>query len=309
MLSIAVRLADNDPVYEDLAIKFLLHFARIADALNDGGMWDAEEGFYFDQVLLPDGQRIPVKVRSMVGLLATTGVATFHHDAPEHLGDFAKQVGRRWQETSSFFLGASESADQHHLLAIVDPERLRVVLRWVLDEGRFLSPGGLRSLSKIHKEHPFTFTFGSYSSRVDYEPAESSTGLFGGNSNWRGPVWFPVNHMFIRSLRRYHQYLGDTFTVECPVGSGQMLNLHQVADELSRRLVSIFLPGPDGRRPVWGGARLLADDERWRDQLLFFEYFHGDTAAGLGASHQTGWTGLVADLIVSAHLRNDPRLD
>jgi hypothetical protein len=294
MLGIAVRLADHDSVYEDLAIKFLLHFARIADALNEGGMWDDEEGFYFDQVLLPDGNRIPVKVRSMVGLLAATGAATFPAGAPKRLGEFGRQVGRRFAETSSFHWGRPDDNDDHHLLAIVDPERLRTVLHWVLDERPFLSPGGLRSLSKIHQERPFTFTFGSFTSRVDYEPAESTTGMFGGNSNWRGPVWFPVNHMFITSLRRYHQHLGDGFTVECPTGSGNQLTLAEVADELAGRLVSIFLPGPDGRRPVWGDVPLLADDpalERPDPVLRVLPRRHGGRARGLAPDRLDGSGG------------------
>jgi hypothetical protein len=304
LLEIALRLAEQDPTYEDVATKFFEHFALIAAAMNQKeGLWDEDEGFYFDVLRLPGGASVPVKVHSVVGLIPLFAVTTLGAATVERLPDFADRM--RW-----FLEHKPAYADVAHvrmlkgsegrLLSIVDEDRLRRLLRRMLDESEFLSPHGLRALSAYHREHPYELDVGGFSPSIDYEPAESTTGLFGGNSNWRGPVWFPVNYLMIEALRRYHRYLGDEFTVELPTGSGQRATLADVANELSRRLVSLFVDDEHGRRPIFGGTERLQTDPEWHDLLPFNEYFHGDNGAGLGASHQTGWTGLVADLIVDA---------
>jgi hypothetical protein len=287
-----------------VATKFFEHFALIAAAMNQKeGLWDEDEGFYFDVLRLPGGASVPVKVHSVVGLIPLFAVTTLGAATLERLPDFADRM--RW-----FLEHKPAYADVAHvrmlkgsegrLLSIVDEDRLRRLLRRMLDESEFLSPHGLRALSAYHREHPYELDVGGFSPSFDYEPAESTTGLFGGNSNWRGPVWFPVNYLMIEALRRYHRYLGDEFTVELPTGSGRQATLADVANELSRRLVSLFVDDEHGRRPIFGGTERLQTDPEWHDLLPFNEYFHGDNGAGLGASHQTGWTGLVADLIVDA---------
>ncbi len=302
MLEIALVLAHHDATYEDLATKFFEHFALIATALNDKGLWDDEEGFYYDVLRLPDGREIPLKARSIAGLLPLAAVTTLGPETLARLPDFTTRV--KWfTENKPGLTGVvqhlpSREHEGWRLCSIVSDDRLRRLLATMLDPEEFLSDHGLRALSKRHLLEPLQVTVDGVTATLDYEPGESTSGLFGGNSNWRGPVWMPINFLLIQVLRVYHGYLGPGFTVECPTGSGQHMTLDEVADELSRRLVKLFLRGENGRRPVFGDSRLLQEDPAWRDLVLFHEYFHGDTGAGLGASHQTGWTGLVANLII-----------
>ncbi|HYX45860.1 MAG TPA: hypothetical protein VE820_03415 [Sphingomicrobium sp.] len=306
MLELAVELAAQDPAYEDMVVKFVEHFLFIAAAMNkpgQDGMWDEEDGFYYDLLRLPDGSATRLKVRSMVGLLplcATTVIEQWQRErVPQALADFQTRV-RQMPE----LLASMHPAGPGHygvaergLFALVNPERLRRILAKMLDENEFLSPYGIRSISKFHERHPYVFHVHGQEYRVDYLPSESNTGMFGGNSNWRGPVWMPVNVMLIRALLNFYAYYGESFKVECPTGSGRMMNLFEVAKELADRLTRIFLRDAQGRRPVYGGTGKFQSDPHWRDLVLFYEYFHGDNGAGLGASHQTGWTGLVATLI------------
>jgi len=287
MLEMALRLAVRDSTYEDLAIKFLEHFTLIAGAMQD--LWDERDGFYYDALRTDDGPPNRIRARSLVGLIPLIAVTVIGQDALDRLPAFNSRMDR------SLSL-PSPAGSACGLLSIVDADRLRRILAYMLDERELLSPFGIRSLSKVHAEQPLVLDLGGQHDVLDYEPAESRTNLFGGNSNWRGPIWFPVNYLLIESLRRFHAGLGDAFTVECPTGSGRQLTLAAVADELSRRLLGLFLDGPDGRRPVFGPYRLFQEDPAWHGRLLFYEYFNGDTGEGLGASHQTGWTGLVADL-------------
>jgi hypothetical protein len=266
-------------------------------------MWDEEDGFYYDLLRLPDGSATRLKVRSMVGLLplcAATVVEKAQRDrVPQAVATF-RELARRMPEllnaihpTGPEHLGVAERG----LVSLVNPERLRRILSKMLDENEFLSPYGIRSLSKYHERHPYKFRAGGQEYRVDYLPAESNTGMFGGNSNWRGPVWFPVNALIIRALQNFYLYYGDNFKIECPTGSGKMMNLFEVSKEIADRLTGIFLRNEHGRRPVYGGTKKFQSDPHWRDYILFYEYFHGDSGAGLGASHQTGWTGVVAKAI------------
>ncbi|MGZ4318786.1 MAG: MGH1-like glycoside hydrolase domain-containing protein [Gaiellaceae bacterium] len=302
LLQLALTLARHDPTYEDIATKFFEHFALIASALNDKGLWDDEDGFYYDLLHLGDGRHLPLRARSVVGLLPLTAVTRLRQATLDLLPDFAVRVEwftrNRPEARGVIQQVAAADGEQARMLAIVDEQRLRRILAAMLDPAEFLSDHGIRSLSKRHQAQPLELDVDGVTATLDYEPAESTSGLFGGNSNWRGPVWMPVNYLLIRALRTYHLLLGSGFTVECPTGSGQMLTLDGVADELSQRLVGLFLRGPGGRRPVFGSCLLLQDDPAWRDLIVFHEYFHADTGAGLGASHQTGWTGLVADLII-----------
>jgi Glycosyl hydrolase family 63 C-terminal domain len=302
MLEIASELAMTDPDYGDMALKFVEHFLWIASAMGhlgeDTGMWDEEDGFFYDVLRLPNGQAERLKVRSMVGLLplcATTsyepGLLAKYPEIGERLGWFLEA---RPELCTLIHDPRKVGVAGRRLAAILDETKLRRVLAKMLDEKEFLSPFGIRSLSRYHADHPYVIQAGGQEYRVAYLPAESDTGMFGGNSNWRGPIWMPVNGLIIRALLQYYTYYGNEFTVECPTGSGRHMNLYQVAEEISRRLASIFLKDKDGRRPVYGGTRKFQDDPHWRDCLLFYEYFHGDNGAGLGASHQTGWTGIVA---------------
>ncbi len=307
LLEIALILADHDSTYEDLAIKFLQHFTYIASAVYGQGLWDEEDGFYYDVLHCLGGGRLPLRVRSMVGLIPLIAVTTLGHDTLERLSSFKARLD--WFETNRPQYADVVShvylpGERHHrLLSIVDPDRLRRVLATMLSEEEFLSPHGLRALSRHHREHPLEVEVGGGIARVDYEPAESTSGLFGGNSNWRGPIWFPLNYLVIEALGRYFRYLGDGFTVECPTGSGQKYTLAEVASELSARLVSLFLEDESGRRPVFGASGRFQTDPAWHGLIPFHEYFHGDTGAGLGASHQTGWTGLVGGLITARRQR------
>ncbi len=301
LLEVALLLAHHDDTYEDLATKFFEHFALIGSALNDKGLWNEEDGFYYD-VLRLEGASIPLRARSIVGLLPLAAVTTIGPETMDRLPEFMTRV--QW-----FTENRTEGREviQHmqspvhegwRMLSIVDHDQLRRILAAMLDPNEFLSDHGLRALSRHHRANPLRFEVDGLTAVLDYEPAESTSGLFGGNSNWRGPVWFPINYLLIEVLRVYHRYLGDAFEVECPTGSGTTLTLAAVAHELARRLIGIFTERPDGSRPVFGAYRLFQDDPAWHDLIPFHEYFHGDTGAGLGASHQTGWTGLVADLII-----------
>lgn len=308
LLKISLELAKNDTVYQDTGSKFFEHFLRIAQAMTGDhrggvGLWDEEDGFFYDTLHLPNGSITPLKVRSLVGLIPLLAVVTLEHDLVESLPAFKRRMN--WFFEHRVYLRdqgnvaciKSPGENSRRLLSIVNRERLLRVLQTMLDEKEFLSPYGIRSISKIHQDQPYTFWVDGQSHTIDYQPAESTSGLFGGNSNWRGPIWFPINYLLIESLQKYHHFYGDSFKVECPTGSGQMINLGEVATELSRRLIKLFLRDGKGERPIYGGNRLFQDDPHWRDYVLFNEYFHGDNGTGLGAGHQTGWTGLVAKLI------------
>jgi hypothetical protein len=301
MLSMALELAKSEPCYEDMASKFFEHFVAIIDAMNNfagTGLWDEGDGFYYDEIHIGE-QEIPLRIRSMVGLLPLIAVEVLDDAVIDKLPAF-KQRMRWFLENRRDLLGHATLAARargHMLLAIPTRERLVRVLRRMLDENEFFSRYGLRSVSKVHEREPYRFFHGGEELRVDYVPGESTTALFGGNSNWRGPIWMPVNYLLVEALERYHHFFGDELRVECPVGSGQLLTLGQVAHELSARLASIFLADESGRRPCHGGDRRFADDPRWRDLVLFHEYFHGETGRGIGASHQTGWTALAIRLI------------
>ncbi|MCP9469645.1 MAG: glucosidase [Nitrospira sp.] len=305
MLSIALELARENRAYEDVASKFFEHFVYICRAMNNIGgekieLWDKEDGFFYDVLHLPDGRTLPLKIRSLVGLIPLCAVETLDSELIDRLPRFKHRM--QWfienrPDFSSHVETQSQNGEVRRFLSLVNRTRLKSVLRYMLDEREFLSPYGIRALSRYHLDHPYTFSVMGTEYRVAYEPAESTTALFGGNSNWRGPIWFPVNFLLIESLQKFHYFLGDEYKVEYPAGSGQMASLDHVAAELSRRLVHIFLRGPDGRRPVFGGAKKFQEDPLWRDTILFYEYFHGENGAGIGASHQTGWTSLVAKLI------------
>ena len=306
MLAIALELAKEDMAYEDVASKFFEHFVYIAHAMNEigeGGMalWDDEDGFYYDVLRLPDGSQHYLKIRSMVGLIPLFAVETLEPEIVDRLPGFKRRM--QW------FVDNHPDIPEHiemtqrsahgvrRLLSLVNRKQLKRVLARMLDENEFLSPYGVRALSRFHKDNPYEVQVNGNISRVAYEPAESATGLFGGNSNWRGPIWFPVNYLLVESLQKFHHYYGEDFKVECPTHSNHETDLWQVSAEISRRLVHIFLRDRTGRRPVAGGTEVFQSDPHWRDLILFYEYFHGDNGAGLGASHQTGWTGLVAKLL------------
>jgi hypothetical protein len=306
LLAIAMELASEDPSYEDVASKFWEHFLYIAHAIHNlghggSGLWNEEDGFFYDLLHLPGGEHIAMKTRSMVGLIPLFAVETLEPSMIEKLPGFRRRLEwflrNRTDLTANVACMKSPGEGARRLLAIVSADQLRRVLQVMLDETEFLSPHGIRALSRAHKDQPYRFTVNGHEHRVEYEPGESGTGLFGGNSNWRGPVWFPVNYLLIESLQKFHHYYGDDFRVECPTGSGRLLTLAEVAAELSRRLVRIFLRDESGRRPVHGGQAMYRDDPHWQDLVLFYEYFHGDNGSGVGASHQTGWTGLVAKLL------------
>ncbi len=300
MLSMAIELARDNPACEDLASKFFEHFIAIVDAMNSlggTGLWDDQDGFYYDQLHM-DGATIPLRIRSMVGIIPLFAAENLEADVLDNLPGFAKRM--RWfienrQDLAryiSYFESPGDHGHGHRLLAIPSRDRLERVLKYVLDENEFLSPYGVRSLSRYHRAHPFVLQAGGEENRVEYTPGESNTGLFGGNSNWRGPIWMPLNYLLVEALERYHHFYGDNLKVECPTGSGRYMNLSEVARELARRRTSIFHPDAAGRRPCHGDDARYRDDPDWKDLLLFHEYFHGDTGRGVGASHQTGWTAL-----------------
>jgi hypothetical protein len=302
MLEIAGELALHDPSYEDMEVKFFEHFLWVAAAMDRIGehqdeMWDEEDGFFYDLLRLPDGQAFRLKVRSLVGLLPLCAVTVFQGDVLEKNSRLRERAGRflahHPELTANIAPPNRPGVAGRHMLGILDGGKLRHVLARVLDESEFLGPHGIRSISRHHHEHPYVLRVGDHEHRVAYEPAESSSGLFGGNSNWRGPVWFPLNFLIMRALLQMHSYYGDDFSIECPTGSGRKMNLYEVSEELGRRLMGTFLRDAEGRRPVYGGAEKFQTDPHWRDLILFYEFFHGDNGAGIGASHQTGWTGLV----------------
>ncbi len=306
MIELSVELAVHDSTYQDLCCKFVEHLLWIASGMNrmgHDGMWDEEDGFYYDVLRLPNGSAQRLKVRSMVGLLplcATTVIEEWQRQiVPEVTEAFTRRIKRMPELLKSMHAtgpGHQGVADRG-ILALVNQDRLRRILTLMLDEKEFLSPYGIRALSRYHLEHPYVFHVNGQEYRVQYLPAESDSGMFGGNSNWRGPIWMPVNALIIRSLLTYYLYYGDNFRIECPTGSGNQMNLFDVSREIAARLTRIFLQDENGRRPVYGGTEKFQNDPHWRDCILFYEYFHGDNGAGLGASHQTGWTGLVAKLI------------
>ena len=308
LLEMALTLADHDSVYEDVATKFFEHFTYIASAMQTQGLWNEEDGYFYDVLHLGDGSRMPIRAISMVGVVSLFAVTTLDAEMLDRLPHFATRM--RWVVVNKADLAqcvahlspSMGEAGETALLSVATPDQLRRILSRVLDEAELLAPTGLRSLSRRHRDQPVTLDLGGVLSTLDYEPAESTNYLFGGNSNWRGPVWFPLNYLLIESLDRFHTALGDGFTVEFPTGSGMQLTLAQVADALGRRLVSTFLPGASGTRPVLGDNQVLQTNPRWQGLLPFHEYFNGDTGKGLGAAHQTGWTGLVADLIADRRL-------
>ena len=306
MLQIALELSQENSAYQDVASKFFEHFVYICQAMHQVGdkgidLWDPHDGFYYDVLHLPDGRHFPLKVRSMVGLIPLFAVETLESEIVDRLPGFKRRmqwfIEHRTELSNHIETLTTPDSQVRRFLSLVNRGQLVQVLRYMLDEQEFLAPNGIRALSRFHKDHPYTLRMDGRDYQVDYEPAESSTALFGGNSNWRGPIWFPVNFLLIESLQKFHHYLGDNYLVECPTGSGKMMTLWQVAEELSHRLTRIFLRGRDGRRPLYGGLEMFQTDPQWRDLILFYEYFHGDNGAGIGASHQTGWTALVAKLM------------
>jgi hypothetical protein len=307
LLAMALELAREDPTYEDVASKFFEHFIAIVDAINQlggDGLWDATDGFYYDQLSI-DGRTQPLRIRSLVGIIPLFAVEVLEDDVLDQLPGFRKRM--QWfldhrpdlaRHVSCMARRRDTKGERRHsLLAIPSRERLERVLRHVLDETEFLSPHGIRSLSRAHAERPFVFHAAGREYRVDYAPGESNSGMFGGNSNWRGPVWFPLNYLLIEALQRYHHFYGNSLRLECPTGSGQLMNLGEIAAEIATRLTRLFVADETGRRPCHGGQERYATDPAWRELVLFHEYFHGDDGRGLGASHQTGWTALVATLI------------
>ncbi len=306
MLAIAIELAQTDPVYEDIASKFFEHFLYIASAMNrpaPAGLWDEQDGFFYDRLRLPDGHAFPLRVRSLVGLIPLYAVATFNMENLRKLKGFRRRA--QWfidyrPDLCENLVIEDHPGGRRSMLSLLRRDRLERVLQVMFDEAEFLAPHGIRSLSRVHRDRPFSMRTNGEEHRVQYQPAESDTFLFGGNSNWRGPIWFPVNFLLIESLQQFDWFYGDGLTVEFPTGSGRRIRLHEAAAELSRRLSHLFLRGQDGRRACFGGAELFQSDPHFRDYLLFHEYFHGDNGAGLGANHQTGWTALVAKLLAQS---------
>ena len=312
MLSIALELALENPVYEDMATKFFEHFIYISEAMNATGehatqLWDEEDGFFYDVLHFPDMTRFPIKIRSLVGLMPLYAVTTLEPELMDRLPGFKERL--EWFEANRPKLSRNmtsvdfEDGSKRRMLSVVRPDKLWRILAKMLKTNEFLGPTGIRALSRFHKDNPYVFDVEGVIYRVDYEPAESSIGLFGGNSNWRGPVWFPTNYLLIESLQRYHHFFGDEFKIQCPYGEGEEMNLWDVATKLEQRMIGTFLKSedgddlPKGHRPVYGSNETFQNDPHWKDYILFYEYFNGDTGEGIGASHQTGWTGLVAKLI------------
>ena len=306
LLQIALELALKDPVYEDMATKFFEHFVYIADAMNNiggriDGLWDEQSGFYYSLLKLADGQRIKLDTNTIIGIIPLFAVAPNNPSVKDLFPSYRKRfqwfVDNRPDLLQHIIELDKLKTDGRFMFSLAGPRKLKIILKKILDEKEYLSPFGIRSLSRWHVDHPFVITLGGKEFRLDYEPAESTTPLFGGNSNWRGPIWFPLNFLFIESLQRYHYYLGDAFKVEYPQGSGKQLSLWDISIDIAHRLIKIFLKDEKGRRPVYGGIEKFQTDPHWRDYILFHEYFHGDNGAGLGASNQTGWTALVAKMI------------
>ncbi|HYR88009.1 MAG TPA: glucosidase [Terriglobia bacterium] len=314
MLAIALELASWDHAYEDVASKFWEHFTQIAYAMNNRGennvgLWDDEDGFFYDVLHLTNDGEFPMRTRSMVGLIPLFAVDTLEPELLNRLPNFNRRlhwfIEHRQGYTQNQASMVAPGIGERRLMSILDSDKLRRVLFYMLDEREFLSPYGIRAVSRYHKDHPYVLTLGEVEHRLEYEAGESQTGLFGGNSNWRGPIWFPVNFLIIESLQKFHYYLGDEYKVECPTGSGKFLTLWEVAQEISQRLSRIFLRDESGRRPVHGASTPFHNDPYWKDLILFYEYFHGDNGRGVGASHQTGWTGIVAKLLQQSGERQD----
>jgi len=309
MLQIAIELAIHDPLYEDLATKFFEHTLWIAGAMdrigdNQDELWDEEDGFFYDVLQLPDGSATRIKVRSMVGLLPLMAVTVFPEGVFQKLPRFserAKMFLTRYPElVDNTQLPDVPGFKGRLMLSVVNEDKLRRILSKMLDESEFFSDYGIRALSRYHQDHPYSFNHAGQEYKVQYVPGDSNTGMFGGNSNWRGPIWMPVNLLLIRALTLFYGYYGDTFTIECPTGSGNQMNLFEVVQELERRLSNLFLKDESGNRPVYGAAEKFQNDPHWKDLILFYEYFHGDSGMGIGASHQTGWTGCIAQIIRSS---------
>ena len=302
MLEIASELALKDKSFVDMVLKFIEHFLWIASSMirlgDNTGMWDEEDGFFYDVLRLPDGTAHRLKVRSMVGLLPLCAATVFDGELIKKYPELKFRLDQVLTSRRELFAAIHSpmklGVAGRRLASVLDESRLRRVLSKMLDENEFLSPYGIRSLSRYHAENPFSVMVEGHEYKVSYLPGESDTGMFGGNSNWRGPVWMPVNALIIRALLQYHTYYGNNFMIECPTGSGNLMNLYQVAENISGRLAGIFLKNEKGERPVYGGTRKFQDDPHWKDYILFYEYFHGDNGAGIGASHQTGWTGVIA---------------
>jgi hypothetical protein len=314
----ALILAEDAPVYGDLAVSFFEHYMAIGDALNglspgQPGLWDEEDGFYYDAIQRADGGRKALNVRSLVGILPIVSAISMDAEqarrlaesVPGVMGTMTEHLRRHPARAPMMQSRLTGDGSEIRLLTLVPEERLRRVLTRIFDPEEFLSDYGIRAISRYHLDHPYELDAGGQHLTVQYEPAESTTGMFGGNSNWRGPIWFPMNFMVVQGLRNLDRYYGETFQIEYPTGSGTLKSLGEIADDLSRRLVSIFLQDASGRRPVFGAVDVMQRDPNWRDHLLFYEYFHGDNGAGIGASHQTGWTALVANLITSSGTNAD----
>ncbi|MBV7329862.1 glucosidase [Chloroflexi bacterium TSY] len=306
MMRMALELAAESPIYQDVATKFFEHFLRIATAMNNRGghghsLWDPQDQFFYDALHLSDGTLIPLRVRSLVGLMPLIAIETIDDELLDAMPDFRRRskwfLQYRPHLAGNFIYREEPGVVNRHAASLLTKERLIAILRYMLDENEFLSEYGIRSISKFHEANPYRITLAGETFEVGYQPAESQNGLFGGNSNWRGPIWFPINYLIIEGLQRFHHYYGDELKVECPTGSGNMATLEEVACDLSQRLIKLFLRNSEGKRPIYGGLDPFQNDPHWRDHLLFYEYFHGDNGAGLGASHQTGWTGLVAKLL------------
>jgi hypothetical protein len=306
MLHIALELSNHDPVYEDMAAKFVEHLLYIAEAMTgrgatSSGLWDETDNFYYDKLCLPDGSSFPMRIRSVVGLIPLIAVAVVDGALLRKLPGFGERLHYLHEQRSDLASLVSRwdnpSANGRHLLSLMRVYRMTKVLERMLDENEFLSPHGVRSLSRHYRDHPYEFECDGVKNRLKYVPGESDSGMFGGNSNWRGPVWLPINFLLVESLRCFHDFYGDDYRIECPLGSGHHLTLEEVADHLSRRLIGLFQRDQDGKRPVFDNCALFQNDPLFRDLILFHEYFDGDTGRGLGAEHQTGWTGLVANLI------------
>ena len=307
MLRLAIELAQHDGAYEETALKFLDHFINIGAAMDrvvegDDNMWDDEDGFFYDVLRFPDGSGTRLKVRSLVGLLPLCATSVIDADALEKLPRFKERyqavVRRKSELTENIACPTDTGAQERRLLAVLDDDKLRRVLTRMLDENEFLGPYGIRSLSRYHAENPYTFNWNGQDYGVGYLPGESDSGMFGGNSNWRGPVWMPTNFLILRALVYLYTYYGDNFKVEFPTGSGQQMNLFQVSQAIANRLAAIFLRNDAGQRPIYGGSEKFQKDPHWRDYILFYEYFHADDGSGIGASHQTGWTGIIATVLV-----------
>jgi hypothetical protein len=310
LMRIALELAQYNHVYEDIATKFFEHFLHIAEAMNNLGdagigLWDADDEFFYDVLHLPDDRMVPLKVRSMVGLIPLFAVETLEPDLLDKLPEFKRRL--EWFLDYRPDLAAlvshwnDEGRGHRRLLSLLRGHRMKRLLKRMLDETEFLSQYGVRAISRHHEKQPYVFAVNGIDLSVRYLPGESDSGLFGGNSNWRGPIWFPVNFLLIESLQKFHHYYGDDFRIECPTGSGQLVSINEAADEIARRLTRIFLKDENGERAVFAGQPLMQNDPHFRDYLLFYEYFHGDSGRGVGASHQTGWTGLVAKLLQPRH--------